>query len=191
VSIHAVTEARREEARTSGPDYPSEFVGVSPIRINKLGHFVYEVSDVERSVKFWTEVMGFRESDRNEHGMVFLRCAADHHGIGLKPIKDKAPVRDLKGGLQVEHLAFEVDNIDILKKAKAYFKQNNIPVVFEGRKGAGCNISINFLDPDGYEFEIYCDMDQIGPEGRLRPPEQFKRRNPLEDAISDPVPKAW
>ena len=31
------------------------------------------------------------------------------------------------------------------------------------------NLSINFLDPDGYEFEIYCQLDQIGDDGRLRP----------------------
>ena len=77
------------------------------------------------------------------------------------------------------------------KSFMAWFKENNIPVVFEGRKGAGCNISINFLDPDGYEFEIYCDIDQIGPDGRLRPASLFKPKNPLEEAIADPVQKEW
>ncbi len=191
MSIHAATEARRKEAHEVGSHHGSTYVGTSPIKCNKLGHFVYEVTDVERTVKFWTEVMGFKESDRNEHGMVFLRCASDHHGIGLKPIKGKPGKRDMTGGLQMEHLAFEVDNVEVLKAAKAYFKQNNIPIVFEGRKGGGCNISINFLDPDGFEFEIYAEMDQIGPDDRVRPPSQFKRRNPLEDAINDPVQKTW
>ena len=40
----------------------------TPVKVKKIGHVVYRVSDVERSVKFWTEVMGFKESDRNEHG---------------------------------------------------------------------------------------------------------------------------
>lgn len=126
--------------------------------------------------------MGFMEADRNKHGMVFLRCGADHHAIGLKPMREgKTPSRDMKGSLQMEHLAFEVDNVDILKKAKAYLKQNGIPIVFEGRKGAGCRIAINFLDPDGYEFEIYCEMDQIGPDGRLRP--ALHRRSGAEDLV--------
>ena len=150
------------------------------------------MTDVERTVKFWKEVMGFVETDRNAKGMVFFRCGADHHGIGLKPIAPgKKPSRDMKGSLQMEHLAFEVDNIEVLLKAKAYFHANNIPIVFEGRKGAGCNISINFLDPDGFEFEIYCEMDQIGPDGRLRPETKFKPRNPLEEALKDPVDKKW
>jgi catechol-2,3-dioxygenase len=192
-SIHDITEARRAEAATKvGSKHPETYSGTSPIKVNKLGHFVYEVSDIDRTVKFWTEVMGFTETDRNEHGMVFFRCGADHHAIGLRPMsKGKTPKRDMKAGLQMEHLAFEVDNVELLLKAKEYFAKNNIPIVFEGRKGAGCNISINFLDPDGYEFEIYCEMDQVGADGRLRPASMFKRRNPLEEAIKDPVDKKW
>ncbi len=45
----------------------------SPINVKKIGHLVYEVSDVDRTVKFWTEMLGFKISDRNEFGMVFLR----------------------------------------------------------------------------------------------------------------------
>ncbi|MGE5537813.1 MAG: VOC family protein [Gemmatimonas sp.] len=191
-TIQATTERLREQAAEAGTTHPTEYAGTSPIKVNKLGHFVYEVTDIERTVKFWTEVMGFKETDRNDHGMVFFRCGADHHAIGLKPMaKGKTPKRDMKGSLQMEHLAMEVDNVDVLLKAKEYFKKNNIPIVFEGRKGAGCNISINFLDPDGYEFEIYCEMDQVGPDGRLRPSSQFKKRNPLEEAIKDPVQKKW
>ena len=163
----------------------------TPVKVKKIGHVVYRVSDLERSVRFWKDILGFKESDRNEHGMVFFRCGKDHHAIGLKLAPKKQPKRELQAGLQPEHLAFEVDNVDVLVKAKEYFKKNNIPIVFEGRKGAGCNISINFLDPDGFEFEIYCEMDQIGEDGKLRPSSMFKRRNPLEEAIKDPVQKNW
>jgi len=193
VHVKKDSEVLREEAYASGTGFhPAQYKGVSPIKAKKLGHFVYEVSDVERTAKFWTEVMGFIETDRNKKGMVFFRCAADHHAIGLRPMKKgKKPARDIAGSLQVEHLAFEVENTEVLKQAKAYLIDNGIPIVFEGRKGAGCNISINFLDPDGYEFEIYCDMDQIGEDGRVRPASLFKPKNPLEEAITDPVTKEW
>ena len=180
MNVHDATAARRDEAHGSaGKGHPDNYTGTSPIKVNKLGHFVYEVSDVERTVKFWKEVMGLVETDRNRHGMVFFRCGADHHAIGLKPMrKGKTPQRDMKTGLQMEHLAFEIADQAMLIKAKAYMLENKIPIVFEGRKGAGCNISINFLDPDGYEFEIYCEMDQIGADGRLRPAEQFRPTDP-------------
>lgn len=187
---HEATEERRAQAASSETMHPLSYQGTSPIKVNKLGHLVYEVSDIERSARFWSEVMGFHETERNEIGMVFFRCGADHHAIGLKPSKDKTR-RDLKAGLQVEHLAMEVANTDVLLKARDYLKANGIPVVFEGRKGAGCNYAINFLDPDGYEFEIYCSMDQIDASGRLRPKEQFIRANNLDDAIARPVPSKW
>ena len=93
--------------------------------------------------------------------------------------------------MQVEHLAFEVENTDVLLKARDFLRENNIPIAFEGRKGAGCNIAINFKDPDGYEFELYCNIDQIDDSGRLRPNELFRRAKGLEDAIENPVSETW
>lgn len=183
---------QRREAMKTALSHPKEYKGDSPIKVNKLGHFVYEVTDIERSVRFWTEVMGFEETDRNEIGMVFFRCGADHHAIGLKPAPDGARARPESGtALRMEHLAFEVESMDVLFKARDYLEANNIPVVFQGRKGAGGNSGLHVLDPDGYEFEIYCGMDQIGEDGRLRPPEQFHRVKSLEEAVENPLPEKW
>ncbi len=187
----SATQAKREEAaKTATTAHPETYKGTSPIKVKKLGHLVYEVTDMERTVKFWTEVMGFEETDRNDIGMVFFRCGADHHAIGLKPGKAKS--RPAAGtALKMEHLALEVDSIDTLFKARDFLKANGIPLVFEGRKGAGGNMGLHFNDPDGYEFEIYCGMDQIGDDGRLRPKEQFHRVKSLEDAVANPLPKTW
>jgi len=169
---------------------PKDYQGTSPIKINKLGHLVYEVSDIDRSVKFWTEVMGCQVTETNESGIVFLRYGADHHGIGLKPGKAQSRGNSAQA-LQIEHIAFEIDNVDTLLAARDYFHRNNIPIVFEGRKGAGSNYAINFLDPDGHQFEIYCEIDQINASGRIRPRSQWVRAKSLDDAIAKPVPKEW
>ena len=188
---NSVDETRRENAlKTASSDHPKEYLGKSPIKVNKLGHMIYEVSDVERTAKFWREIMGFEETDRNSIGMIFFRCGADHHAIGLKP--GKAKRRPQTGtALKIEHLALEVDSPDILFKTRDYLKLNNIPVVFEGRKGAGGNLALHFCDPDGYEFELYCGMDQIDGTGRVRPEEQFHRVSSLEDAVANPLPDKW
>ena len=55
----------------------------TPVRVKKIGHIVFRVKDVEETIKFWTEVMGFHVSDRNEGGLIFLRCGSDHHTIGV------------------------------------------------------------------------------------------------------------
>jgi catechol 2,3-dioxygenase-like lactoylglutathione lyase family enzyme len=185
-----VTAAEKKRMTFDADAYPTSFSGKSPIKGKKLGHLVYQVSDIDRSVKFWTEVMGFTETDRNDLGMVFFRCGTDHHGIGLVPRPGlRRPASN--AGLHVEHLAVEVENTDVLLQAREYLIENNIPIRFEGRKGAGCNYSINFLDPDGYEFEIYCNMDQIDESGRLRPKAHFLPKNTLAAALANPVPDKW
>lgn len=159
----------------------------TPIKVRKLGHLVYEVSDIERSTEFWTDIMGFSVSDRNELGMVFLRTASDHHAVALIPSKMTArPPAD--AGLSFNHLAMEVDDIETLFRARDFLKARGVPIAFEGRKGPGGNAGLEFTDPDGYLFEIYCNMDQIGPEGRSRPAAQFDRVKSLEDVVARPLP---
>ena len=79
----------------------------------------------------------------------------------------------------------------MLLAMRDYLNENHIPVVFEGRKGPGCNVSLHFMDPDAYEFELYCKLDQIDGTGRPRPAEQWNRVRSLEEAIGNPVPETW
>jgi catechol 2,3-dioxygenase-like lactoylglutathione lyase family enzyme len=165
-------------------------VVTTPIKVKKIGHLVYEVSDLERAVRFWTEIMGFKVSDRNEKGMVFLRNATDHHSIGLMQVDGtKLPLRGKH--LQMSHLAMEVADAETLFKARDFIKQQGIKLTSEGRKGPGGNIGIEFEDPDGYIFELYADMDQVGSDGKSRPSSQWGRVTSLEEAVAKPLPKGW
>lgn len=168
----------------------TERAATTPIKVRKLGHLVYEVSDIERSTAFWTDILGFTVSDRNEFGMVFLRSASDHHSIALVPA-DKPARPPEEAGLQFHHLAMEVDDVDVLFRARDFLQERGIPIVYEGRRGPGGNVGVEFQDPDGYTFEIYAHMDQVGPDGRTRPPEQFNRQTSLEKAVAQPLPERW
>src|SRR6266849_1303745 len=58
----------------------------SPFALRKLGHVVLNVTDLEASVRFYTEVLGLQVSDRYPTtmvpgGMVFMRVISDHHGV--------------------------------------------------------------------------------------------------------------
>src|SRR5260370_8257131 len=80
-------------------------------RIGKLGHIVLNVRDVERSARFYTEVLGFQISDVYPEemvpgGMVFLRCNPDHHGIALV-----GSMTEQAANLALNHLAFEVPTL--------------------------------------------------------------------------------
>lgn len=164
----------------------------SPVRIRKLGHVVYRVRDIERAVKFYTEILNFRVSDRNERGMVFLNACGDHHTIGLVQAEagETAQFPNSKE-LGLSHFAMEVASLDELFEIREFLRAKGVPITGEGRKGPGCNIELSFRDPDGYALELYCSMDQIGPNNRARPASQWRRVNSLEEARDNPLPATW
>ena len=158
-----------------------------PFRIAKIGHVVLNCVDIERSVQFYTAVLGFSVSDvyPNEMaagGMVFMRCNHDHHGVAL--------VGSMPGAsksIELNHLAFEVATIDEVLLARDHLKRHGVTIDFEGRRRAGSQISIEFRDPDGHRLEIFWGVDQVGSEGMTRPPAQWKWALSLREAILDPV----
>jgi len=48
-------------------------------------------------------------------------------------------------------------------------------------------LAVEFRDPDNHRLEIYWGIDQIGSDGHVRPPAEWKGVPSLEAAIADPV----
>src|SRR5499427_4819792 len=158
-----------------------------PFQLRRLGHVVLNVTDLERAVRFYTEVLGLSISDRYPAsmvpgGMVFLRCNADHHGVALVGGAVKSAASSLN------HFAFEVATLDEVFQARARLREHSVPLVFEGRRRAGCQIAVEFQDPDGNNLEIYWSIDQIGTNGWVRPANEWRQARTLEDAVANPVP---
>jgi len=158
-----------------------------PFRIGKIGHVVLNVRDVARSVRFYTVVLGFEVSDVYPDemvpgGMAFLRCNTDHHGIAL--------VGSLIGPsetVELNHIAFEVATLDEVLRARDHLVRHGVTLDFEGRRRAGCQLAVEFRDPDGHRLEIYWGIDQFGSDGRARPSSEWKGVRGLGQAIADPV----
>ena len=62
-----------------------------------------------------------------------------------------------------------------------------MPIHFEGRRRAGCQIAVEFKDPDGNNLEIYWGLDQVGTGGDVRPASEWRQALTLEDAVANPV----
>lgn len=161
----------------------------TPIHVKKIGHVVFSVSDIERTGKFWTEIMGFKFSDRNEHGMVFFRNGTDHHTIALLQAKDKNELPK-RGQVGFDHVAFEVGSVSELFKIRDFLRSKGVEIFYEGRRGPGGNPGVEFYDPDGYQIEVYASMDQVGTDGKSRPANEWNRAKTLEDAVANPLPGA-
>jgi len=158
-----------------------------PFELKKLGHIVIRASDLQRSVDFYTQVLGFRISDVYPEdmvpgGMVFMRCNPDHHGVALV---GGMPGRSEKR--ELDHFAFEVATLDEVFRARKHLRERGVPIVFQGRRRAGAQIAVEFLDPDGHHLEIYWGVDPVGPDGRVRPKEEWRQAHTLEDAVANPV----
>ena len=156
-------------------------------QLRKLGHVVLNVTDIERSVRFYTEVLGLAISDRYPDsmvpgGMVFMRCNADHHGVALVGGARQSDPSSLN------HFAFEVATLDEVFRARSWLRKHSVPIVFEGRRRAGCQIAVEFRDPDGHRLEIYWGIDQIGSDGRARPAHEWDGKPSIDAALAAPVP---
>jgi catechol 2,3-dioxygenase len=164
-----------------------------PFSLAKIGHVVLNVSDLARSVAFYTGVLGFRVSDiygedRMPGGMVFLRCNPDHHGIALVGGAAQSKAAQVTGKGDLHHLAFEVATLDEVFRARKHLRECGATIVFEGRRRAGVQIAVEFLDPDNHNLEIYWGLDQIGTDGQSRPPSEWRGAQSLEEAIANPPP---
>jgi catechol 2,3-dioxygenase-like lactoylglutathione lyase family enzyme len=126
--------------------------GIMPL---KLGHVAYRVDDVQRVVKFYTDVLGFRVSDWRDETFAFLRCGPDHHTVNF--VFDEVP--------QLHHIAFEVKDWAEIQRACEWLAKNDIHLVWgPGRHIIGHNIAIYHRNADKVRVEFFCEMDQMKDE---------------------------
>ena len=160
-----------------------------PFKIGKLGHIVINCADIERSLKFYTEIMGFECSDiytddMAPGGMAFLRCGPDHHSIALVGSMEKGAPNP---NYELNHIAFEVATLDEVLRAREHLKKHKVPLDFEGRRRAGAQIAVEFRDPDNHRLEIFWGLDQLAPGQKARPREEWIWAHSVEEAIQNPV----
>lgn len=159
-----------------------------PFRIGKIGHVVLMVRDIDVSVRFYARVLGLKVSDAYPDSMakgrmVFMRFGRDHHGVALVGQgEEESRHREL------HHLAFEVATIDEVFRAREHLREHGVEVDFEGRRRAGCQVAVEFRDPDGHCLEIFWGLDQVDWSGEARPPEEWVPRTSLEAAVDDAPP---
>jgi catechol-2,3-dioxygenase len=122
--------------------------------IRRLNHAVLFVSDLERAVTFYTDVLGFEVIERLEGRMnaAFLRASdsQNHHDLGLFGLGAATP-RAPRGSTGLYHLAWQVDTIDQLAAIRDRLIESGS---FSGESSHGATLSLYAADPDGNEFEV-------------------------------------
>ena len=123
------------------------------MKVGKLLHTRYRLNDLERSVKFYKEILGLEEVRRHKSPrgseLVFMKALGSEELIELCSFPNSGPVQVQP---DLTHLAFEVESLEEFGKhlAKHGLKYSDGPTYKEGGSGG-----FAFIDaPEGYEIEL-------------------------------------
>ncbi|MDO8547463.1 MAG: VOC family protein [Nitrospirales bacterium] len=129
------------------------------MKAHYLGHVVFYVKDLEQSLAFYRDLLGFQEVGRVFNGAAAaLTSSRTHHELLLIQVGDApGPPAGRRRGLY--HIGIKVgDSLDSLRAAKKELERAGITI--DGMSDHTVSQSLYLRDPDGNEIELYVDADE-------------------------------
>jgi catechol 2,3-dioxygenase len=120
-----------------------------------IGHVHLKVSDLERSVLFYIDVLGFEVTTRLGDSAAFLSAGGYHHHIGLNTWESKGGKPPSPGTTGLFHFAILVPSRKELARSLLRLTEYGWPI--DGTADHGVSEAIYLRDPDGNGIEIYAD----------------------------------
>ncbi|MEH6941299.1 VOC family protein [Bacillus sp. JJ722] len=145
-------------------------------QIERLGHVVFETNKFDELLDFFVNTLDFAVSDFSgrEVGWAWLRAFPNplHHSIGITKGADN----------KMNHLAYNVVDVDDVGKQLVKLNNNNVPVLFgPGRHHPSGSIFLYFADPDGLSIEYSHGMEEFPEEGAREP----RRLEPSKETLDE------
>ena len=129
----------------------------------RIGHVHLKVSDLERAIAFYRDVLGFELTQRYGRQAAFLSAGGYHHHIGLNTWESQGSSPPPVSATGLYHLAILYPTRAELADALRRLMKAGIPL--EGASDHGVSEALYLRDPDGNGVELYWD----------RPKEQWPR----------------
>lgn len=135
----------------------------------RIGHIHLTVSDLNKSLKFYREVLGFEITTWYGDSAVFLSAGGYHHHIALNTWHGKGATPPPNGHTGLYHFAILYPSRKELARIVKRLYELNYPIA--GASDHGVSESIYLTDPDGNGVELYTDREledwPIDSEGHL------------------------
>ena len=123
----------------------------------RIGHVHLKVSDIDRSVAFYRDALGFEVQQHFGHSAAFLSAGGYHHHIGLNTWESRNGQAPAPGTTGLYHFAILYPNRRELARALKRLIEHGVPI--DGAADHGVSEAIYFRDPDDNGIEIYVDRD--------------------------------
>jgi len=135
------------------------------MEIKELGHLVLYVRDLQRSTRFYRDVLGWRPI-LGEESLPFPAMGFSapngrtHHELLLIEVGPEAAPIPAGRRVGMYHFGLKVgDNDDELREALEVLRANDVPIT--GASDHTVTHSLYILDPDGNEIELYVDVPGV------------------------------
>ena len=121
----------------------------------RIGHVHLKVSDLDRALGFYRDILGFEVTQRYGSQAVFLSAGGYHHHIGLNTWESKGGKRPAPGTTGLYHTAILFPDRASLGAVLKRIVAAGYPL--EGASDHGVSEAIYLSDPDGNGVELYRD----------------------------------
>ncbi len=124
----------------------------------RVGHIHLRVSNLERAIAFYSDVLGFTLQQRYGNQAAFLSAGGYHHHIGLNTWHSEESGPAPQKGAGLYHVAFVFPDRQSLGAALGRVLKAG--VTLDGAADHGVSEAVYFRDPDGNGVELYVDRQQ-------------------------------
>ncbi|MCL4543263.1 MAG: VOC family protein [Chloroflexi bacterium] len=123
-----------------------------------IGHVHLKVSDLERAVQWYRDVLGFEVQQYYGRQAAFLSAGGYHHHIGLNTWESQNGSPPPPGSTGLYHVAIRYPNRPELARALQRLIRHNISL--DGASDHGVSEALYLHDPDGNGIELYRDRSR-------------------------------
>ncbi len=121
----------------------------------RIGHVHLKVSDLERALEFYRDLLGFELVQKYGNQAAFISAGGYHHHIGLNTWHSKGMPKAPQEGVGLYHLAVVYPTRKDLAAIFDRLLKAEYPLT--GASDHGVSEAIYLNDPDGNGVELYWD----------------------------------